>query len=223
MDDARRRGSEVGFAARRTFARRSAGSGACSPSSRPTRGRLARESPFAFPLAAVFLAACSWSVETPMRPRLSSGGRIRRGHAGRSDGRPRARRPCPRRLPSSDRRRTRVVARLRPPRGGLGRCYSVDDELAGGGGGLLARLGEPERAAAWPARRCAAPTRSARRSRAGSPACRRAGGATPDLDGLAASVAVLRGSGARLELARSLVELGAALRRAGAGPTRAST
>jgi DNA-binding CsgD family transcriptional regulator len=37
----------------------------------------------------------------------------------------------------------------------------------------------------------------------------------PDLDGLATSVDVLRDSGARLQLARSLVELGSALRRSG--------
>ena len=81
---------------------------------------------------------------------------------------------------------------------------------------LLDLLGEPERA-----RHLAA--EAVRRADAfGSPVARgialRAAALVarpPDHDGLAASVAVLRGSGARLELARSLVELGAALRRAG--------
>ncbi len=81
---------------------------------------------------------------------------------------------------------------------------------------LLDRLGEPERAGELAAE-------AVRRADAfGSPVARgiawRAAALIarpPDHDQLAASVAMLRGSGARLELARSLVELGAALRRAG--------
>jgi DNA-binding CsgD family transcriptional regulator len=81
---------------------------------------------------------------------------------------------------------------------------------------LLDRLGEPERAGHLAAE-------AVRRADAfGSPVSRgialRAAALVarpPENDGLAASVAVLRGSGARLELARSLVELGAALRRSG--------
>ena len=81
---------------------------------------------------------------------------------------------------------------------------------------LLYQLGEPERAGDLAAE-------AVRRAEAfGSPVARGIGlraaalvARPPGHDRLDASVAVLRGSGARLELARSLVERGAALRRSG--------
>jgi ATP/maltotriose-dependent transcriptional regulator MalT len=84
---------------------------------------------------------------------------------------------------------------------------------------LLAQLGEAERA------RSLAAEAVRRADSFGSPGARgvalRAAALVaqpPDHDGLAASVALLRGSGARLELARSQVELGSALRRSGHRP-----
>ena len=84
---------------------------------------------------------------------------------------------------------------------------------------LLAQLGQPERANGLAAE-------ALRRADAfGSPFARgialRAAALVaqpPDHDGLAASVTLLRGTSARLELARSLVELGSALRRSGRRP-----
>jgi class 3 adenylate cyclase/DNA-binding CsgD family transcriptional regulator len=81
---------------------------------------------------------------------------------------------------------------------------------------LLARLGESERAldlafeAVHRADAFGSPVARGIALRAAALVAR-----PPDHDGLGASVAVLRGSGARLELARSLVELGAAVRRSG--------
>jgi DNA-binding CsgD family transcriptional regulator len=84
---------------------------------------------------------------------------------------------------------------------------------------LLAQLGDPEQArrfadeAVLRADAFGSPVARGIASRAAALVAR-----PPDHDGLVSSVALLRGSGARLQFGRSLVELGSALRRSGRRP-----
>jgi DNA-binding CsgD family transcriptional regulator len=222
LQDARSRGSEVGFAIASHFRTRLRWDcGALAELEADAHAALALSAPYAFPLAAAHLADAlvergdAGAAASQLRavgldagmptPRIGVVALVARAHVWLAEQRP-----------------AEAVALLLE-------CGRLEDAWGtvtpaltswrAEAAVLLAQLGDAEQArdlAAEAVRRADAfgsPVASGIALRAAALVER-----PPDHEGLAASVTLLRDSGARLELARSLVELGSALRRSGRRP-----
>jgi DNA-binding CsgD family transcriptional regulator len=219
LADARRRGSEVGFAITSHF-RAALGwqRGALAELEADARAALALNAPFAFSLAAVHLADTLVECGDP-----ETAATVLR-EAGLDAGT-----PAPLMGVIALAARAHLRLGQQRPHDALAlllECGRLEEawqivtpsvtQWRAEAAVLLAQLGDPERARGF------AGEAVLRADAFGSPVARgialRAAALVvrpPDHDLLAASVAVLRDSGARLELARSLIELGSALRRGG--------